>query len=346
VSEYSSFESLICQHLGAEQTSRLKQLGRVASSQSQQLYLVGGPVRDLLDGNTPEDIDLMIVGNAPAFAEYLFSNWTELFPQSDAPIDFQSFDKFLTAKLVFPSAVFGGSKTLDFATARRESYPHSGAQPIVSASTLLVDLRRRDFSVNAMAIDVGPECFGKLEDPMAGEQALGARELRVLHDDSFVDDPARLLRAVRFSQRFNFKLAPRTAELFRIGIDSAFLTRLPPFRFFDEMKKSFSERNPYAVLLEFERLGVLSQFDESLRGAPSLESLNSMLVKIEMGRESLASTAEGEGEIAEQWHGVLVLLFAGLSESEFRRHLKHYRVNSKHKRVLLRLWVELNDSLP
>ncbi len=344
----SDSESLLHQHLGLEQSNRLKKLGALADEQSQHLYLVGGPVRDLLAGVSPEDIDLMLVGDAPSFATYLFSHWAAVFPEIDAPCDLQVFEKFLTAKLIFSRFIFGANETLDFATAREESYSHSGAQPQVSPSSLLTDLRRRDFSLNAMAIDLGPGSFGNLEDPMGGKVDLEQGMLRVLHKKSFVDDPARLLRAVRFSQRFNFSFATETSELFTAALDAGYLQRLPPFRFFDEMKKAFSEHEPHAVLQEFLRLGVLQQFYPGLTQIPSPEKIRTFLSQSGSDPDVIETGSEG-GEAddlieAEQWHGIMALLFAGRDERDFRTFLKRYRVTSKHKRLLLRLWGRVNMS--
>src|SRR5258708_40369947 len=112
---------------------------------------------------------------------------------------------------------------IDFVTARRESYPQPGALPVVEPSTIEDDLRRRDFTINALAIRLTPGPFGTLIDPFGGEHDLRSGLIRVLHDGSFRDDATRIFRAVPFEQRFDFQIAPETLPL----IPTGFAT-LPP----------------------------------------------------------------------------------------------------------------------
>jgi tRNA nucleotidyltransferase (CCA-adding enzyme) len=159
------------------------------------VYLVGGAVRDLLLGRGRADVDLVVVGDAAALAASLGE-------------DVLSHERFGTAKLHLDD------HELDLATARSESYPHPGSLPEVEpAERIEDDLRRRDFTVNAMAIPLRGE--PRLIDPFGGQADLAARRLRILHRDSFVDDPTRAIRAARYAARFGFELEPQTAELLR-----------------------------------------------------------------------------------------------------------------------------------
>jgi len=171
------------------------ELARVRDLGGDPVYLVGGGVRDLLLGRGRTDIDLVVVGDAQALAARLGG-------------DVVSYERFGTAKVKLDG------HELDIAAARSESYPQPGALPVVKpAAELEADLRRRDFTVNAMAIPLqgGP----RLIDPYGGEADLATKQLRVLHERSFVDDPTRAIRAARYAARFAFELEARTAELLR-----------------------------------------------------------------------------------------------------------------------------------
>jgi tRNA nucleotidyltransferase (CCA-adding enzyme) len=171
------------------------ELATVREAGGDPVYLVGGAVRDLLLGRGRADIDLVVEGDAAALAERLGAEVT-------------SHERFGTAKVKLDG------HEVDIAAARSESYPRPGALPVVvGGADLANDLRRRDFTINAMAIPLRGE--PRLIDPHGGEADLATRQLRVLHDRSFVDDPTRALRAARYAARFGFGLEEHTAELIR-----------------------------------------------------------------------------------------------------------------------------------
>jgi tRNA nucleotidyltransferase (CCA-adding enzyme) len=171
------------------------ELAPVREAGGDPAYLVGGAVRDLLLGRGRADIDLVVEGDAGTLAGRLGAEVT-------------SHERFGTAKVEL------NGHEIDIAAARSESYPRPGALPVVvPGADLAADLRRRDFTINAMAIPLQGE--PRLIDPHGGEADLAARQLRVLHDDSFADDPTRALRAARYAARFGFELEAHTAELIR-----------------------------------------------------------------------------------------------------------------------------------
>jgi tRNA nucleotidyltransferase (CCA-adding enzyme) len=171
------------------------ELAPVRAAGGDPVYLVGGAVRDLLLGRGRADIDLVVEGDAAALAQRLGA-------------EVASHERFGTAKVKL------NGHEVDIAAARSESYPRPGALPVVEpGAELAADLRRRDFTINAMAIPLWGE--PRLIDPFGGEADLAAKQLRVLHDDSFADDPTRAIRAARYAARFDFGLEPRTAELLR-----------------------------------------------------------------------------------------------------------------------------------
>jgi tRNA nucleotidyltransferase (CCA-adding enzyme) len=171
------------------------ELDRVRSEAREPVYLVGGAVRDLLLGRPRADVDLVVEGDAAALAERLGGATAE-------------HDRFGTVKVEVEG------HELDIASARTETYPEPGALPVVApAEGIEVDLGRRDFTINAMAVPLAGE--PRVIDPHGGREDLERGVLRVLHPRSFGDDPTRALRAARYAARFDFELEPETAGLLR-----------------------------------------------------------------------------------------------------------------------------------
>jgi tRNA nucleotidyltransferase (CCA-adding enzyme) len=171
------------------------ELEAVREAAEETVYLVGGAVRDLLLGRPRADVDLVVEGDAATLATRLGGAEKE-------------HERFGTVKVEVEG------HELDIATARRESYPQPGSLPTVEpGATIKEDLARRDFTVNAMAIPLGEP--GRLIDPYGGREDLEREQLRVLHEESFVDDPTRAIRAARYAARFGFGLEPRTEELLK-----------------------------------------------------------------------------------------------------------------------------------
>lgn len=171
------------------------ELDAVRELAADPVYLVGGAVRDLLLGRGRADVDLVVEGDATALAERLGA-------------EVVSHERFATAKVQLDG------HELDVASARSESYPHPGALPVVEpAATIEEDLRRRDFTINAMAIPLLGDPH--LIDPCDGQGDLAAGRLRILHTGSFEDDPTRAIRAARYAARFGFELEPGTEALLR-----------------------------------------------------------------------------------------------------------------------------------
>jgi tRNA nucleotidyltransferase (CCA-adding enzyme) len=181
--------------LGAALRHAHPELEAVREVATEPAYLVGGAVRDLLLGRPRADVDLVVEGDAAALAARLGGAIAE-------------HDRFGTVKVEV------GGHELDIASARTETYPEPGALPVVApAEDIEVDLGRRDFTINAMAVPLAGE--RQVIDPYGGRKDLERGILRVLHPRSFEDDPTRALRAARYAARFNFELEPETEELLR-----------------------------------------------------------------------------------------------------------------------------------
>jgi tRNA nucleotidyltransferase (CCA-adding enzyme) len=221
-----------------------------------RVHLVGGAVRDLLLGREPaRDLDLVVEGDARPVAELLAAR---LDGQATA------FAPFLTAH------VAAGEFGYDLATARRERYPRPGALPEVEPATLEEDLLRRDFTVNAMAASLGPDDFGTVRAvPGAGEDLERGR-LRILHDGSFLDDPTRLLRLVRYAARLDFAIDQRTSVLARQAVAADALDTLTGARIGAELRLLLDEPRAGAALGLAEGLGLLAALRPPLRWRPDL----------------------------------------------------------------------------
>ncbi len=213
-----------------------------------EAYLVGGSVRDLVLGREPNDPDIVVIGNGPRFARALAEKIGG---------EVASVSQFDTAVIESPQG------RIDVATARRESYSTPGALPDISPAGMDDDLARRDFSVNSMAISILPDSWGELLDPHKGFSDCARRRIRILHDESFQDDPTRILRAVRYEVRLGFTLTPETAEALDRGL--VYLDRLTPSRVVSELKKILQESSRADILRRAEALSILATISPSLR---------------------------------------------------------------------------------
>jgi tRNA nucleotidyltransferase (CCA-adding enzyme) len=239
-------------------------------------YLVGGAVRDLLRGAVPLDIDVVVEGDALAVARHV--------AEQLAGEGVAEHDRFGTASVQSSSLPFA----LELATARRETYSRPGALPDVEPAGLEEDLARRDFTVNAMAVSL-PE--GALIDPHGGAEDLEAGVIRVLHDGSFVDDPTRLLRALRYEARLGGRLDPHTEELARQAIAGDALKTVSGARIRDELLDLLCEPEAPSALARMRELKLDCALHPAWRVIPD-RAASALLACGETGAEpALASLA-------------------------------------------------------
>lgn len=198
------------------------------------VYLVGGFVRDLLLSFPTQDLDFVVEGSGGKFARELL----ERMPEGKLT----QHEKFGTAQITFSD----GSH-LDVASTRWEYYSFPGALPQVEESCLRDDLFRRDFTINSMAICLNAEHFGELVDYYGGKRDLKQKKIRFLHNLSFIDDPTRMLRAIRFAERYHFSLAKETFEALYTAIESGVLAKLSVERFTEEILHIYKEVNYLAM---------------------------------------------------------------------------------------------------
>ncbi len=211
--------------LPSETFQLLKQVGALADQQKLDIYLIGGIVRDFFLNRQNEDIDLVVEGDGIAFAKLLAAKLGG---------EVKTHDSFGTATWETPINV-----SVDVVTCRTEYYDAPGQLPIVRASNIREDLRRRDFTINAMALRINERHFGEVLDYFQGVKDIESKTIRILHSLSFIEDPTRIFRAVRFALRFNYQLDQQTKEL---AINAAsMLKQISPTRLYRELNLIINE---------------------------------------------------------------------------------------------------------
>lgn len=236
----------------------LKISGEIAEELGYSAYLVGGCVRDLLRGEENLDIDIVIEGDGISFARLLGE-------KIQAKV--RTHHKFGTAQ------VFTNSLKFDIATARTEYYESPAALPKVETSSIKKDLYRRDFTINTLAIKLNPKDFGLLIDFFGGQRDLREKTIRVLHNLSFIEDPTRAFRAVRFSERFGFKISKHTENLIKSAIEMNLFDKLSGSRLYEELLLSFKETDSIKTLKRLSDYGLLKVINPNLIFTEELENI-------------------------------------------------------------------------
>jgi tRNA nucleotidyltransferase (CCA-adding enzyme) len=213
----------------------LAQLGETADRLECRAYVVGGFVRDLFLYRKNEDIDVVIEGDGIAFAK--------TFAKAHGART-HIHEKFGTAVITFPDDF-----KIDVASARTEYYQFPASLPVVEMSSIKMDMFRRDFTINTLAIELNPGKFGRLLDFFSAQKDIKDKVLRVLHNLSFVEDPTRVFRALRFEQRFGFTIGKLTSSLIDNAVKMDFFKRVAGKRLFTELKLILKEERPAPILL-------------------------------------------------------------------------------------------------
>lgn len=190
-------------------------------------YLVGGYVRDTTLGIKPIDIDTVVEGNAIKAAKAL---------------NLKLKGKLCIYKEFGTASIITKAERIDLASARVEKYPSPAKLPHVYPSTIIEDLNRRDFTINAMAMSISKEDFGEIFDPFNGLEDIKKGLIRVLHKNSFNDDPTRIFRALRYKNRFGFKIEKKTKILIKEAIDKKMIKQLTGQRILNEIRLIFTEK--------------------------------------------------------------------------------------------------------
>ncbi len=256
----------IRERLSASVVDRLRDIGQTADVIGYSVFVVGGFVRDLYLYRKNEDIDIVVEGNGIEFAKaYARKVGGRIHPYA----------KFGTAVIIFPD----GSK-IDVASARLEYYTAPAALPTVEMSSIKLDLFRRDFSINTLAIQLNHKRFGLLIDFFSAQRDIKDKFIRVLHNLSFVEDPTRVFRAIRFSRRFDFSIGKLTANLIRNAVEMDFITHLSGRRLFGELRLILEEEQPVSIIQGLHEYDLLKTIDPELDLTPKIIRLLNSAKKV------------------------------------------------------------------
>lgn len=291
-------------------------ISRHAASVNEQVYLVGGIIRDLLlDYTVQKDIDLVVIGDAVSFAFSL---------RKKLGGTVRHHDQFGTASLYLKEGL-----RLDFVTARKEFYKSPAALPRVERSTLKNDLFRRDFTINTMACSLEKKKYGKLYDFFNGREDIEQRKIRVLYQKSFVDDPLRILRAIRFEQRYDFTIESKTLKLIEKAVEDRMLSRLSRQRLNHELKLIYKEPSPLNILLRFDWLGLMPYLYPDAKTEQETWKLLSEIEEVIKWSETRNWDREPDKELA-----YLSGLYSGLDSSELSAIIKKLNLSRERAGTL------------
>lgn len=235
----------------------LEQAAEVAESIGYSAYLVGGTVRDLLRGETNLDIDIVIEGDGIRFARAFGEKLGAMVK---------------THKYFKTASVITDTIKLDIATSRTEYYEFPGALPIVEESSIKKDLYRRDFTINTLAIQLNPSSFGHLLDFFGGKGDIKEKTIKVLHSLSFIEDPTRAFRAIRFSERLGYKITRHTQRLIKTAVSMSVFNRVTGQRLWEELKMLLVETEPYRAMVRLEEMDLLKIIHPKLQASKTLYS--------------------------------------------------------------------------
>ncbi|HZP31995.1 MAG TPA: hypothetical protein VFB23_01440 [Candidatus Acidoferrales bacterium] len=259
--------------LSVEQRAAVVRMQELAVETTTNVYLTGGAVRDLITGMTIRDLDFTVEGNPPRFANELVKSGGKIVHEDD--------------KLRHIEMSFAGDVDGSIEAAREETYPRPGAKPEIRWSTIMDDLRRRDFSINAIGLSLNAASRGLLLDPTNGLADLTeSREIRALSIHSFTNQPIRLLRAIRYSARMDFKLESRTEDWFKLAMERGLHESVAPGDAGAELRQLGREDRPIQILKAWESRGLLDVISPQLaKRHPHYE----MLARILRARDDLAA---------------------------------------------------------
>jgi tRNA nucleotidyltransferase (CCA-adding enzyme) len=287
---------------GTGTADMLKTIGRIGELLENRAYLVGGSVRDLLLGHTPHDLDIVtekdVTGVAEAVAEALSTKAV-------------SYGRFMTYK------VHAKSQDLDFAAARLEYYDFPGSLPVVAPASLMKDLLRRDFTVNALAMSLSNETFGAVIDVAGGLRDLAERTVRLTYPDSFIEDPARILRAVATQVRLGFTIDRDTGGKAREALDLGVLNVRRNKRAQDEFKEMLAGDAAEQSTLALSDLGVHLLGLPLHRPRPALLNLMKAVRESEFRRD------------AHPWLAVLLVWLGRIGSTALMEILKDFGLDDR-----------------
>src|SRR5580704_16117291 len=234
---------LLESRLSPEQRAVLERVQELSRTQDVNVYLTGGAVRDLISGMPIRDLDFTLEGNPVRMVKELEKGGARVVWESE--------------KLRHHEMIFAGDVDGSISAAREDVYERPGAKPEYRFSSVMEDLRRRDFGVNAIAISLNTQSRGLLLDPMNGLADLEKQEIRSLSIHAFTNQPIRLMRILRYCARMGFKMEPRTQEWFDLAMQRDMQRNIEPEDVGDEIRALARDDNPAAALKAWESRGLL-----------------------------------------------------------------------------------------
>jgi tRNA nucleotidyltransferase (CCA-adding enzyme) len=321
-----NLKSLVKERLDKDVSKLLERIAELGEREGKSIYAVGGFVRDLLLNIPNQDIDIVVEGEGIAFAACIAEEFEGRV---------KSHEEFGTSVVIFPDGY-----RIDVATARMEYYKHPGALPTVEKSSVKSDLFRRDFTINSMAVKLtgaNPFC---LIDFFNGERDLRNKEIHVLHSLSFIEDPCRLFRAIRFEQRFEFKMGRQAEAFMRNTIKKRLIDSLSGVRLFNEIRQLLKEKRPTDCIRrmqEFELFQFVSQDmmtdPKDLEVLDKLESVFSWAGMLNLPREP------------EVWQVYFMGLFYSLDEEAYLKSVDRLQLPTRLKNSLGQGRTQCRESL-
>ncbi len=258
--------SLMKERLSEKILDMLVKIGESAEKQGVDSYVVGGFVRDMFLYRDNDDIDIVIEGDGISFAKTF---------AKDMKARAHPHEKFGTAVIVFED----GFK-IDVASARLEYYKFPAALPEVMQSSIKLDLFRRDFTINTLAIKLSPNNFGTLIDFYSAKKDIKEKMIRILHNLSFVEDPTRVFRAIVFEQRFGFKIGKLTSHLIENAVKMDFFNRLSGKRVFNELKCVLEEKKPLSAIRRMNDYDLIKVIHPNIRFDKKMAELFASVTKV------------------------------------------------------------------
>ncbi|MDF1613917.1 CBS domain-containing protein [Desulfurivibrio dismutans] len=311
-----NLQNLMVERLGRRVVVLLRTIGEVAQERKYHAFAVGGFVRDLLLQEKNFDIDVVIEGDGVVFAK-------DLAQRLGGRVRVHK--KFQTAVVKLPDGL-----KVDVATARLEYYDYPAALPTVELSSLKLDLFRRDFTINAMAIHLNPDTFGTLMDFFNSQNDLKDHKIRVLHNLSFVEDPTRIFRAIRFEQRMGFTIGRHTERLIKNAVRMNLYDRFFGYRFFGELKGILSEETPLPAIRRMANLGLLPFLHPRLKLEPRLAKT------LDEAQAALSwYQLLYRDEVCRNWLVYLLALTVNLKRSELQDFCRRFEVPERSRQQLL-----------
>lgn len=294
----------------------LRQVGHLGQQVGVDVFLVGGCVRDLLLDVPDMDLDIVVTGDGIAFAREFVSR------HGGRVVCYR---RFATALMVLPRGL-----KIDVVSARWERYERPGVLPDIEPGALLHDLYRRDFTINSMAIQLSGRYYGRLIDPFGGRRDLTYKTIRIMHNLSFVEDPTRIIRAVRFESRYGFHMDQRTLYLLSNAARSHMLDKISGQRLREEILNLLRERRPMPAIRRLDRLEVLRSLSPELKVTAELWRLLERIYNHLRRWEALWAE-----DSLDRWIVFLLGLFSALSFPEVERLGARLSLHRKARQCLL-----------